>query len=63
MFYRLPTRFPVELPMFNLLILSFAPIVMMVTNFWMFGNKQMFGSKIEDKADINSIMLSDHTFG
>ena len=23
----------------------------------------MFGSKIEDKADINSIMLSDHTFG
>jgi len=44
MFYRLPTKFAIQLPLVNLAILSFAPIVLMLTNFWMFGNKQMFGS-------------------
>jgi len=63
MFYRLPTKFTVELPLINLAILSFAPIFLMLTNFWMFGNKQMFGSQIEEKKEINSIVKSDHTFG
>jgi hypothetical protein len=63
MFYRLPTKFAIQLPLVNLAILSFAPIILMLTNFWMFGNKQMFGSQIEEKDEITSIVQSDHTFG
>ena len=63
MFYRLPTKFAIELPLVNLAIISFAPIFLMLTNFWMFGNKQMFGSKIEEKDEISSVVNSDHTIG
>ena len=49
MFYRLPSKFNVDLPIINIYILSFAPLFAMATDLWMFGNKQMFGSHVDSK--------------
>ena len=39
MFYRLPPKFTTDLPIQNLILLSFAPIFAIAINFWMLGNK------------------------
>ena len=48
-FYRLPPKFTTELPILNLLILSFGPLVSSALNFWMFGNQQLFGYSVDEK--------------
>ena len=44
-------------------MLSFAPIFAISLNFWMFGNKQLFGYDVDEKPRINSIVQSHHTIG
>jgi hypothetical protein len=63
MFYRLPPKFTTDLPKLNLFILSVAPIVGFSLNFWMFGNKQLFGYDVSEKPRMDSIVLSHHTLG
>lgn len=63
MFYRLPPKFTTDLPVLNLVLLSFAPIFAIAINFWMLGNKQLFGFDVDEKPRIDSIVQSHHTLG
>lgn len=56
MFYRLPPKFTTDLPIQNLLLLSFAPIFAIAINFWMLGNKQLFGYDVDERPILDTIV-------
>lgn len=60
-FYRLPQNFQTDITFQNLMILSAAPFVWLGISFWMVGNKQLFGSLLNDKPSLYATPDSNHS--
>ena len=61
-FYRLPPKFNDQLTLLNIKLMQLATIPSLLLTFWLYGNNQMFGNRIDSFTNEDEVTLSHHTF-